>query len=293
VQVLLTNDDGVDAAGLLALRECLIKVVGTVVTVAPARDCSGLARSCTFQTPVSVTRRLRGPHPIYVCDGTPTDCVRLALLAGLVDDVALVVSGVNHGTNLGDDVYYSGTVSAGLEAALLGVSSVCVSQQSSGPWSEHDPDAAPMAQPSFDTAGSVAASIAAALARSRPTEPVVLSVNVPARPASPKVILTRLGMRPYSHGSVDPAHDDGVTRSYYLFGPPGEEPPMPAGADGTDFAAIASGLISLTPLYLAPDVDDLPSGQQELLSSVLDAVNEPHQRRRSTRPSSQTGPSDS
>lgn len=268
MQVLLTNDDGVDAAGLIALRECLIKVVGTVVTVAPARDCSGLARSCTFKTPVSVSRHLRGPHPIYVCDGTPTDCVRLALLAGLVDDVALVVSGVNHGTNLGDDVYYSGTVSAGFEAALLGVSSVCVSQQSSGPW-------APVAQPSFDAAGSVAASITAALARSRPTEPVVLSVNVPARPASPKVVLTRLGMRPYTHGSVDPAHDDGVTRSYYLFGPPGEEPPMPAGANGTDFAAIASGLISLTPLYLAPDVDDLSPGKQELLSSVLDAVNEP------------------
>jgi 5'-nucleotidase len=262
MQVLLTNDDGVDAAGLLALRECLTKVVASVVTVAPARDCSGLARSCTFQTPVSVTRRLGGRHPIYVCDGTPTDCVRLALLAGLVDDVALVVSGVNHGTNLGDDVYYSGTVSAGLEAALLGVSSVCISQQSSRPPSD------------FDAAASVAASIAAALARSGPTEPLVLSVNVPARPASRKVYLTRLGMRPYTHGSVDPAHDDGVTSSYYLFGPSGEEPPLPAGAHGTDFAAIQSGQISLTPLYLAPDVDHLPSGQRELLSSVLEAVNE-------------------
>jgi len=277
MQVLLTNDDGVDAAGLSALRECLIDVATTVVTVAPARDCSGLARSCTFKTPVSVTRRQGGRHPVYVCDGTPTDCVRLALLAGLVDDVALVVSGVNHGTNLGDDVYYSGTVSAGFEAALLGVSSVCVSQQSSRPWPDHEPDAAPVAELSFDAAASVAASIAAALATSRPTEPLVLSVNVPARPASREVILTRLGVRPYTHGSVDPAHDDGVTRSYYLFGPPGEEPPLPAGAHGTDFAAVQNGRISLTPLYLAPDVDDLPSGQHQLLSSVLAAVNEhPH-----------------
>src|SRR4051812_37924004 len=114
MQVLLTNDDGVDAAGLLALRESLIDVATRVVTVAPDRDCSGLARSCTFKTPVSVSRRSSGRHPIYVCDGTPTDCVRLSLLAGLVDHVTLVVSGVNHGANLGDDVYYSGTVSAGL-----------------------------------------------------------------------------------------------------------------------------------------------------------------------------------
>ncbi|MBF4765826.1 5'/3'-nucleotidase SurE [Nocardioides islandensis] len=274
MQVLLTNDDGVDAAGLLTLRDCLVGVGATVVTVAPARDCSGLARSCTFKTPVSVTRRLGGSHPVYVCDGTPTDCVRLALLAGLVEDVALVVSGVNHGTNLGDDVYYSGTVSAGLEAALLGVSSVCVSQQFAQLWSVPGPGAALVAEPSFEAAASVAASIAAALARSRPTEPLVLSVNVPAKPASREVTLTRLGMRPYAHGSVDAAHDDGVTRSYYLFGPPGEEPRLPAGAHGTDFAAIRSGRISMTPLYLAPDVDDLPAGQQQLLSSVLAAVNE-------------------
>jgi 5'-nucleotidase len=275
MQVLLTNDDGIDAAGLLALRESLIGMASTVVTVAPDRDCSGLARSCTFKTPVSVTRRSSGRHPIYVCDGTPTDCVRLSLLAGLVDDVALVVSGVNHGANLGDDVYYSGTVSAGLEAALLGVSSVCVSQQSSQASSIDHPRAAPPAEPTFDVAAHVGATIAAALATKRPTEPLVLSVNVPATPASRNVFLTRLGMRPYAHGSVDPSHDDGTTRSYYLFGPPGEDTPAPAGAHGTDFAAIQSGHISLTPLYFAPNVDDLPLGQQQLLSSVLTAVNRP------------------
>jgi 5'-nucleotidase len=273
MQVLLTNDDGVDAAGLLALRESLMGVATTVVTVAPDRDCSGLARSCTFKTPVSVTRRSSGRHPIYVCDGTPTDCVRLALLAGLVDGVSLVVSGVNHGANLGDDVYYSGTVSAGLEAALLGVSSVCVSQQSSQASSIDNPRA-PL-EPTFDVAASVGSTIAAALATKRPTEPLVLSVNVPVAPASREVLLTRPGMRPYAHGSVDPSHDDGVTRSYYLFGPPGEDTPVTAGAHGTDFAAIQSGRISLTPLYFAPNVNDLPLGHQQLLSSVLTAVNRP------------------
>jgi 5'-nucleotidase len=273
IQVLLTNDDGVDAAGLLAMRESLIEMAATVVTVAPDRDCSGLARSCTFKTPVSVTRHSRGRHPIYVCDGTPTDCVRLSLLAGLVDDVALVVSGVNHGANLGDDVYYSGTVSAGLEAALLGVSSVCVSQQSSQVSSIDHPR--PPAEPTFDVAASLGATIAVALATMRPTEPLVLSVNVPATPASREVLLTRLGMRPYAHGSVDPSHDDGVRRSYYLFGQEGDDTPVPAGAHGTDFAAIQSGRVSVTPLYLAPNVDDLPLGQQQLLSSVLTAVNRP------------------
>jgi 5'-nucleotidase len=273
MQVLLTNDDGVDAAGLLALRESLMDVATTVVTVAPDRDCSGLARSCTFKTPVSVTRRSGGRHPVYVCDGTPTDCVRLSLLSGLVKDVALVVSGVNHGANLGDDVYYSGTVSAGLEAALLGVSSVCVSQQSSQASSIDDPHAP--AEPAFDVAASVGATIAAALAAQRPTEPLVLSVNVPATPASREVLLTRLGMRPYAHGSMDPSHDDGVTRSYYLFGPPGHDTPVPAGAHDTDFAAIQGARISLTPLNFAPKVDDLPPGQQQLLLSVLTDVNRP------------------
>ena len=281
MRVLLTNDDGVDAPGLQTLRRSLIDVGATVVTVAPAQDCSGLARSCTFKTPVSVVRRIGGRHPVYVCDGTPTDCVRLALLGGLAGEISLVVSGVNHGTNLGDDVYYSGTVSAGLEAALLGVSSVCVSLEAAWSWSVDEPAAASPTEPvtrttvgsEFELAASVAASLTAALSSTGPTEPLVLSVNVPAKPAAREVILTRLGIRPYVHGSVDPAHDDGVTRSYYLFGPPGEEPTLPAGAHGTDFAAIHSGLISMTPLYVAPDVDDLRPGQQQVLSSVLATVN--------------------
>src|ERR1700691_5671843 len=129
VRVLLTNDDGVDAGGILAIRSALAAVSTSVITIAPESNCSGFARSCTFSRPVGVTRVSGGQHPVYRCDGTPADCVRVGLLGGLAAGADLVVSGINHGANLADDVTYSGTVGAGLEAAILGTSAVCLSQQ--------------------------------------------------------------------------------------------------------------------------------------------------------------------
>lgn len=272
MRVLLTNDDGVDATGLQVIRQHLMAVADQVVTVAPARDCSGFARSATFKTPVTVTRRSDGQHPVYACDGTPTDCVRLALLAGLVRDVDVVVSGINHGANIGDDVYYSGTVSAGLEASLLGVSSVCVSQDSAHTgvsWSEA---AEAFVPGDFAVSAEVGAAAAAVVAGRRPLEPVVLTMNVPARPVSREVLLTRLGVRPYDHGSMAPHEGDGESQSYYLFGTGAESMP-PSGEHGTDFAALQAGRISLTPLYVAPDVDHLADHQWELLSAVVAAAS--------------------
>ena len=132
MRVLLTNDDGVDAEGLRAVRAVLLEcsdTVITVVTVAPAADCSGFARRCTYSRPVAVTRVSGGRHPVYRVDGTPTDCVRAGLLGGLAAGADLVISGINHGANLADDVAYSGTVAAGLEAAILGTPAICLSQQ--------------------------------------------------------------------------------------------------------------------------------------------------------------------
>lgn len=120
MQVLLTNDDGVDAEGLRAVRAVLAECSDRVITVAPAADCSGFARRCTYSRPVAVTRVGGGRHPVYRLDGTPADCVRAGLLGGLAARADLVVSGINHGANLADDVAYSGTVAAGLEAAILG-----------------------------------------------------------------------------------------------------------------------------------------------------------------------------
>jgi broad specificity polyphosphatase/5'/3'-nucleotidase SurE len=109
VRVLLTNDDGVRSAGISAIRAALTGVCTSVVTVAPAADCSGFARKGTFDRPVLVQRLEGGSHPVYECDGTPTDCVRAGLLGGLAAETDLVVSGINHGANVADDVVSPGT----------------------------------------------------------------------------------------------------------------------------------------------------------------------------------------
>jgi 5'-nucleotidase len=113
VRILLTNDDGVDAEGILAIRAALAESAESVVTIAPEADCSGFARKCTFSRPVGVTRVSGGQHTVYRCDGTPTDCVRVGPLGGLAAAADLVVSGINHDANLADDVTYSGTIGAG------------------------------------------------------------------------------------------------------------------------------------------------------------------------------------
>ena len=180
MRILLTNDDGVDAEGLLAVRVALAESAESVVTIAPETDCSGFARKCTFSRPVGVTRVLGGQHPVYRCDGTPTDCVRVGLLGGLAAEADLVVSGINHGANLADDVVYSGTVGAGLQAAILGTPAICLYQQTpTGTFLvnyREDRDV------SYDF-GYAAAHGARSVIGARPAEPVVLSVNYPARPA--------------------------------------------------------------------------------------------------------------
>ena len=122
-----------------------------------------------------------GRHPVYECDGTPTDCVRVGLLGGLAVGADLVVSGINHGANVADDVVYSGTVGAALEAAVLGTSALCLSQQSRPPSLRESPPASGF---DFGLAARHGARLAAAIARARPGELFVLSVNYPASPGS-------------------------------------------------------------------------------------------------------------
>src|ERR1700746_4018291 len=134
MRVLLTNDDGIEAEGLQALRSALRTVDGLALAVlAPERNRSAMARSITTRRPLWVQQVDFGDGTVgYATDGTPVDCVRLARL-GLVEgfDAELVVSGINHGANLGDDITYSGTVAAALEAIVLGLPGIAVSQQSS------------------------------------------------------------------------------------------------------------------------------------------------------------------
>jgi len=267
VRVLLTNDDGFDAAGLRAVRAALASWCSSVITVAPEANCSGFARKCTFDRPVGVTRVEGGDHPVYKTDGTPTDCVRAGLLGGLASDADLVVSGINHGANLADDIVYSGTVAAGLEAAILGTAAICLSQQTPiGTFSvnyEEDLESAGLAY-DFRFAAEHGASLARSVVAARPAEPVVLSVNYPARYAEATVpgdegavsVLTRAGKRDYPRAYETP-WADGEVRNMHLFGEPDEIIPDLDGSLGTDIGALKAGHISVTPLSFALELSDL------------------------------------
>ena len=249
-----------------------MKIAQTVTTVAPAQNCSGLARGCTFKTRVTVTHVSGQEHPVYSCEGTPTDCVRVALMSGIATRVDVVVSGINHGANLGDDVNYSGTVAAGLEARLLGVSALCVSQQSpTGSFAFNDEsNAANELGYDFTQSAPAAAAFARIVAAARPTQPLVLNVNFPARSAAPITDLTRLAKRSYALGSLEPAFAQGSTRQYYVFGRPDDPHSSEFEAlPGTDVAALLLGHVSITPLSLdARTVGELPEDQQSMSALI-------------------------
>ena len=292
MRVLLTNDDGVRSAGISAIRAALTGVCTSVVTVAPAADCSGFARKGTFDRPVVVWRREGGPHPVYECDGTPTDCVRAGLLGGLAAGTVLVVSGINHGANVADDVVYSGTVGAALEAAVLGTPALCLSQQSLSPRSLAPESAAPEYF-DFSLAARYGAGLAAAIAQARPQELFVLSVNYPpagpgsastasastasastasvstgsARPA-PAAVLTRPGQRVYPRAPVKDWDTDPGPQSIYPFGEPDEVIPEAGGQPDTDLAALRRGLISVTPLSVAIGLDEVSPAMTSFLAQL-------------------------
>ncbi len=273
MRVLLTNDDGVDAEGILAIRSTLTAFSTSVITIAPESDCSGFARKCTFSRPVGVTRVAGGQHPIYRCDGTPTDCVRVGLLGGLAADADLVVSGINHGANLADDVTYSGTVGAALEAAVLGTSAVCLSQQTpTGSFSvnyQEDLAGRGLAY-DFGFAASHGADLARSVVEARPSEPVVLSVNYPTFRTGTATVLTRAGRRDWPRASLPDWADDQDVHWLYLFGEPDELIPEADGSLGTDIGALRAGRISLTPLSFAVELGDLPPGFRCFLSRLSD-----------------------
>jgi len=244
MRVLLTNDDGIEADGLQELRRALARVPDIeLVVIAPDGNRSATARSITTRRPLWV-REVDfgdGTHG-YATDGTPVDCVRLATL-GLVEGFTaqLIVSGINHGTNLGDDITYSGTVAAAFEGILLGLPAIAVSQQSAAGKTDFRPDHA------FDFVAG--AQFVARLVEEIDDVPLaagtLLNINCPAERAQ-AVAIARLGKRIYRDELklTDDDAGDGAT-SYWIYGPdPGfhEEP-------GTDFAAIADGRIAVTPLH--------------------------------------------
>jgi 5'-nucleotidase len=257
---LVTNDDGIGAEGLHALRRALAELDGVDVRViAPDTNRSGTARSITTRSPLWVEEiRFDDGGIGYATDGTPVDCVRFADLGLLGRRPDVIVSGINHGTNLGDDVTYSGTVAAAFEGIVLGVPAVAISQQS---------DARGMGYGgrSFDfgNAAGIAREIIRAIAHRPLPEGTLLNVNCPA--GEPDGIeLTRLGKRLYNDELKLVEEADGRHRyEIYGFEPSFEDEP------GTDLAAVARGRISLTPVHF--DLTDR-AGIERLGEWDLDAL---------------------
>jgi 5'-nucleotidase len=230
VKILVSNDDGYFAPGITLLAEALGQM-GEVTVVAPERDRSGASNSLTLDRPLTVRR---APNGYYSVNGTPTDCVHIAV-TGLLDFLPdMIVSGVNLGANMGDDTIYSGTVAAAAEGYLLGIPSVAVSLTSKA--GEH-----------FDSAIGVALQIVERFKRRPFSEPVLLNVNVPdVAPGMLRGIeVTRLGRRHKAEPVVRLQTPRGETA--YWIGPAGGA--ADAGP-GTDFHAVENRRVSVTPLRM-------------------------------------------
>jgi 5'-nucleotidase len=238
VRILISNDDGYRARGIQALREALTGL-GDLTVVAPDRNRSGASNSLTLEVPLRVEQADTDVY--FVQGGTPTDCVHLAISGLFPFEPDMVVSGVNDGSNLGDDVLYSGTVAAATEGRFLGKTAVAVSLHTDGLRGD--------ATRHFATAGHFARVIVERLL----STPLVLSmgratllnVNVPNLPTAEirGIKVTRLGNRHRSE-AVIPAEDP-RGRPVYWVGPAGAS--QDAG-EGTDFHAVADGFVSVTPL---------------------------------------------
>ncbi len=242
MRILLSNDDGYFAPGLAALAQALAPLADITV-VAPERDRSGASNSLTLDRPLMLRQ---APGGFYYVNGTPTDCVHLAV-TGMLDDIPdMVISGINHGANMGDDTIYSGTVAAATEGYLLGIPSIAVSLAS------HDAQ-------HFDTAARVVVQLAQRIQAQPPTEPMLLNVNVPDRAWGELKgqRVTRLGKRHKAESVVKTTNPRGQT--VYWVGAAGAA--QDAG-EGTDFHAVSNGFVSITPLQM-----DLT------LFSQMDSVN--------------------
>jgi 5'-nucleotidase len=265
LNVLLTNDDGIEAEGLQAMRAALVDMEGVrLVVIAPDGNRSAMARSITTRRPLWVAQTPFADGTVgYATDGTPVDCVRLASL-GLVEDFRpdLVVSGINHGANLGDDITYSGTVAAALEGVVLGIPAIAVSQQSGARGLDFRYDGGF----GFDVAASFVSRLVERIEDVPLPASTLLNVNVPAgEPVGVEV--TRIGKRIYKD-ELKLEREEEHRRRYWIYGAdPGfhDEP-------GTDLAAVAAGRVAVTPIHF--DLTDRTS-LQALKSFDLEELLQP------------------
>lgn len=230
MHILLSNDDGYFAPGLAALAEALA-TVAKVTVVAPERDRSGASNSLTLDRPLMLRQ---APNGFYYVNGTPTDCVHLAVTGLLEGPPDMVISGINHGANMGDDTIYSGTVAAATEGFLLGLPAIAISLAGQG--GGH-----------FDTAAQVVTELVEQHRRQPLAQPSLLNVNVPDVPyaALRGRAVTRLGKRHKAEPVIKSTNPRGDV--IYWVGAVGA---VQDAGEGTDFHAIGHGKVSVTPLQL-------------------------------------------
>ncbi len=230
LHLLLTNDDGVTAPGLLALKEALAPL-GRITVIAPNRNYSAAGHRKTMHKPLRLEpAHLADGAPAWACSGAPSDCVAVALLGFVKEKIDLVVSGINPHPNLGQDLTYSGTVTAAMEAVIAGIPGLAVSTDAGSP-------------PDYAAAGRAVAEVVRAAARAGLPPETLLNINVPRDYHGFHV--TRQGKRVYHDELVERRDPRG--QPYYWIG--GELPGGVAEA-GTDFWAMANGYVSVTPLHL-------------------------------------------
>jgi 5'-nucleotidase len=242
MRVLLTNDDGIGAEGLHALRRALAELEGIEThVIVPDSNRSATARSITTRSPLSVEEvELDDGAIAYATDGTPVDCVRFGDLGLVGERPDLIVSGINHGSNLGDDITYSGTVAAALEGIVLGIPAIAISQQSGA----REMGFLTGRRFDFAVAAGLGAELVRLLVADRLPGETLLNVNCPA--GEPDGIeITRLGKRLYNDELRLVDEDGDGRRRYEIYGfePSFEDEP------GTDLSAVAQGRISLTPVH--------------------------------------------
>ncbi|AFI83746.2 MULTISPECIES: 5'/3'-nucleotidase SurE [Methylophaga] len=249
MKILISNDDGYMAKGIRTLARSLAGL-GEITVVAPDRNRSGASNSLTLENPLRLDRMEDG---VYRVEGTPTDCVHLAITGLLEDEPDMVVSGINAGANLGDDVLYSGTVAAAMEGRFLGLPAIAISLASFE--GKH-----------YETAGWVAQQLVERLKSVALPADTILNVNVPDLPIEEIIGFesTRLGHRHKAEPVIKEMDPRG--RPMYWIGPAGAE--QDAGP-GTDFDAIRRGAVSVTPLQIDLTRYDAIDGVSRWLESTL------------------------
>ncbi len=232
MHILISNDDGFEAPGITALARELESLT-QITVVAPERDRSGASNSLTLERPIRAREAANG---FIRVDGTPTDCVHLAITGLLEMEPDMVVSGINAGANMGDDVLYSGTVAAAMEGRFLGLPAIAVSLVGNGAGFCH-----------FETAAQVVRTLIIQLQAEPLPQDTILNVNVPDSPLEELrgFQATRLGHRHKAEPVVQDQDPRG--RTIYWVGPPGAE--QDAGS-GTDFHAVRNGYVSVTPILV-------------------------------------------